>query len=94
LHVLHTQYSSVVDPIVAFVDELRQRDDRQVVVLIPVVIPDHLRHRLLHNQIDLALSSHLRQFTDVVVARVPMELHPDEAPGSADAARVARDNPG
>ena len=48
-----------------------QEDDRQVVVLIPVVIPDRLRYRLLHNQIDLALASELRRRPDVVVARVP-----------------------
>ena len=48
--------------------------DRQVVVLIPVVIPEKLRYRLLHNQVDLALASELRRRTDVVVARVPMPI--------------------
>jgi hypothetical protein len=75
LRVLHTDYSSVVDPIIGFVDELRAEDDRQVVVLIPVVIPDRLRYRLLHNQIDLALASELHRRPDVVVARVPMPIH-------------------
>ena len=74
LHVLHTEYASVVDPILGFVDELRSRRDRQVVVLIPVVIPEHLRHRLLHNQVDLALSAELHRRPDVVVARVPLPL--------------------
>jgi Amino acid permease len=77
LRVLHTDYASVIDPIVALVDELRREDDLQVVVLIPVVIPDRLRYRLLHNQIDLALASELRRRPDVVVARVPLPLHPD-----------------
>ncbi|HEY5251253.1 MAG TPA: hypothetical protein VIJ09_06315, partial [Acidimicrobiales bacterium] len=76
LRVLHTDYASIIDPIVGLVDELRQEDDRQVVVLIPVVIPDRLRYRLLHNQIDLALASELRRRPDVVVARVPLPLHP------------------
>jgi hypothetical protein len=66
----------VVEPIVGLVDQLRQEDDRQVVVLIPVVIPDRLRYRLLHNQVDLSLSSELRRRPDVVVARVPLPIHP------------------
>ncbi|MGO8869824.1 MAG: APC family permease [Acidimicrobiales bacterium] len=74
LRVLHTDYASVVQPIVALVDELRQRKDRQIVVLIPVIVPTKLRYRLLHNQVDLLLSSELRRRPDVVVARVQMPL--------------------
>jgi hypothetical protein len=79
LRVLHTDYSSIVDPIMGLVDELRAEDDRQVVVLIPVVMPDRLRYRLLHNQIDLALASALHRRPDVVVARVPLAIHPTGA---------------
>jgi len=70
LRILRTDYASVVDPILAFIDALLAKDDRQVVVLIPVVIPDKARYRLLHNQIDLVLSRALRARPDVVVARV------------------------
>jgi amino acid transporter len=87
LRVLHTDYASVVRPIVRLVDELLVADDRQVVVLIPVVIPDRLRYRLLHNQIDLLLASELRRRPEVVVARVPMRIHPSEPsedPGDLD----------
>jgi len=76
LRVLHTEYSSVVDPIVAFIDDAREESDQQIVVLIPVVAPEHLRHRLLHNQIDRVLSAALRSRTDVVVARVTMPIPP------------------
>jgi len=76
LKVLHTDYASVVAPIVGLVDELRAEDDRQVVVLIPVVIPDRVRYRVLHNQVDLALASELRRRPDVVVARVPLPIQP------------------
>lgn len=76
LRVLHTDYASVVGPIVGLVDQLRQEDDRQVVVLIPVVVPDRLRYRVLHNQVDVALSSELRRRPDVVVARVPLPISP------------------
>ncbi|MGP0107861.1 MAG: APC family permease [Acidimicrobiales bacterium] len=78
LRVLHTEYSSIVQPIVRLVDELRERKDRQVVVLIPVVIPEKFRYRLLHNQVDLALATELRRRPDVVVARVPMPILPSE----------------
>jgi amino acid transporter len=69
LRVLRTDYSSVVDPIVAFIDEVRERHDHQIVVLIPTVVPRRLRYRILHNQIDVVLSAALRDRVDVVVAR-------------------------
>ncbi len=74
LRVLRTDYASVVEPIISFIDELRTNDERQVVVLIPVVIPNRMRYRLLHNQIDLVLSAALRTRPDVVVARVQCPL--------------------
>ncbi len=74
LRVLHTDYASIVEPILGLVDELRGERDCQVVVLIPMVVPERFRYRFLHNQIDLALASQLRRRTDVVVARVPMSI--------------------
>jgi len=75
LNVLQTDYASIVEPIVTFIDEIRRehRDD-QIVVLIPVIRPDKIRYRLLHNQIDLVLSRALRSRDDIVVARVSMPL--------------------
>jgi amino acid transporter len=84
LHVLHNDYASVVQPIVGFIDDLRrEHPDDQIVVLIPVIRPDKFRYRLLHNQIDLVLSSALRDRDDVVVARVSVPLEP-ETPAAAD----------
>jgi amino acid transporter len=74
LRVLRTEYTSVTRPIVAFVDELREDRDDQIVVLIPVVIPAKFRYRGLHNQLDFVLSAALRGRDDIVVARVPMEI--------------------
>jgi amino acid transporter len=74
LHILHTDYASVVEPIVAFIDEAREQSDQQIVVLIPVLVPRRFRYRILHNQIDRVLSAALRTRTDIVVARVPMPL--------------------
>jgi amino acid transporter len=74
LRVLKTEFASIVDPIVTFIDEIQTRHKDQIVVLIPVVVPTRLRYRFLHNQIDLVLSAALRTRTDVVVARVAMPL--------------------
>ena len=84
LRVLHTEYASIVAPIVGLVDELLERGDRQVVVLIPMLIPEKVRYRLLHNQVDLSLSSELRRRPDVVVARVPMRLRTSRKRGDRD----------
>jgi amino acid transporter len=88
LRILHTEYASVVQPIVAFIDEQREQSDRQIVVLIPVVVPRRLRYRLLHNQIDRVLTAALRNRTDLVVARVRMSL--PEAPSEAASTLAAR----
>ena len=74
LKVLNTQFTSIVEPVCAFIDEERAKGDRQIVVLIPSVVPTRWRYRLLHNQIDLVLSAELRKRADVVVARVQMPL--------------------
>ncbi len=87
LVVLRSEYASVVQPVVAFIDQARAAGDHQIVVLIPVVVPRRLRHRVLHNQIDLLLRRALHTRTDIVVARVPMPLSPaserEEAAGRA-----------
>jgi amino acid transporter len=80
LKVLHTEYASVVEPIVTFIDRTREdHPDDQIVVLIPVIRPDKLRYRFLHNQIDVVLSAALRSREDVVVARISVPLEPGEA---------------
>jgi hypothetical protein len=70
---------------VAFIDELHERHDDQIVVLIPMVRPDRLRDDLLHNHLDLVLAAALRTRT-VVVARAPMSLHlEDRGPNQLEA---------
>jgi amino acid transporter len=84
LEVLHTDYASVVQPIVAYIDKVRtEHPEYQIVVLIPVIRPDKWRYRILHNQLDLVLSSALRNRDDIVVARVSVPLE-TEAPAPAD----------
>jgi amino acid transporter len=74
LEVLRTEYASIVDPLVHYVDAARAKGDRQIVVLIPVAVPSELRFRILHNQMDLVLGAALRKLTDVVVARVGIPI--------------------
>jgi amino acid transporter len=82
LRVLHTEYASVAEPVVAFIDSLCEHHDKQIVVLIPVVLPDKLRYEFLHNHYDLVLSAALRGHPDVVSARIsmPLELADGEYP--------------
>ena len=77
LRVLPTEYASIAGPIVAFIDQLRQHHEEQIIVLIPVVRPGQLRYRLLHNHLDVVLTTALRTRTDIVVARVAMPLQPE-----------------
>lgn len=74
LHVLRTEYASVVRPIVDYVEQLRAKRSEQIVVLIPVILPERPWHWLLHNHLDRALSAELRMHPDVVVARVSLSL--------------------
>lgn len=84
LEVLHTEYASVAGPILAFIDRLREQRAEQIVVLIPVAIPDRLRYRFLHDHLDLVLTAELRSRPDIVTARVPVLLHlPDRQHGAS-----------
>jgi amino acid transporter len=75
LVVLHTEYASVAGPILAFLDQLREQRTEQIVVLIPVAVPDRLRYTFLHDHLDLVLTAALRSRPDIVSARVPVPLH-------------------
>lgn len=74
LEVLESDYASIIEPIVGFIDELRKQVDHQIVVLIPVIVPDKARYRILHNQTDLLLTSALSNRTDLIVARAKYQL--------------------
>ena len=95
LRVLYNEYASVVQPIVGFIDDVRaEHPDDQIVVLIPVIRPEKVRYRILHNQIDLLLSNALRGREDVVVARVTVPLEPEapEEPKATASQGVATDS--
>lgn len=94
LVVLRTEYASVVEPILAYIDHTCAVHEEQVVVLIPAIIPPRLRYRLLHNHLDLVLTAGLRSRPDVVVARVTMPLEPDGGPAAGQGAGSAVSDPG
>jgi amino acid transporter len=75
LRLLRTEYASVVSPIVKFIDDLRQRKEEQIMVLVPVAVPQRIRYLFLHNHVDRVLDRALRGRTDVVIARVQVPLH-------------------
>ena len=72
---LRSRYHSVVRPIVRYVRQQRRGAGTLAVVLIPVMAPRRFYHRILHNQLDLALAGALRLQPDVIVARIPFQLH-------------------
>ena len=90
LKMLHTEYASVAGPIVGFIDELRRRSPCQIVILIPVAVPDRVRYSLLHNHLDFVLDRALRNRSDVIVARVPM-LVPTHGEASSSEQATASD---
>ncbi|MBO0691510.1 MAG: APC family permease [Acidimicrobiaceae bacterium] len=74
---LRSEYSSFVRPICEYIEDLQAEDpERVLLVLIPVIVPRRMRHRLLHNHLDVVLRRALRRRTDVVVGRV--RIHPDD----------------
>jgi len=93
LRVLRTDFTSVIEPILALIDEEQAARQLQIVVLIPVVVPARLRYRALHNHIDRGLSAALRDRTDVVVARVPMAIDPDAQPPARKPATEVKGGP-
>ncbi|SHF01799.1 hypothetical protein SAMN02745225_02269 [Ferrithrix thermotolerans DSM 19514] len=69
LELIPTQYQSISKPIKAFVKSKLDGYD-MVVLLIPVVEPKKLRHRILHNQLNLVLSSAFISEPRVIVLRI------------------------
>lgn len=74
LEILESEYSSIIEPLVDYIDKMRKEVGHQIVVLIPVIVPDRARYRVLHNQIDFLLTSALSGRTDVIVARAKYRI--------------------
>jgi amino acid transporter len=73
---LRSQYHSVARPILRFINAFEHREHGydHIVVLIPVIQPDRWYQRVFHNQLDLVLSSALRDRPELAVARLPVSV--------------------
>lgn len=69
LELIETDYQSIAQPVRDFIANKLLEYDR-IILLIPVLEPHKLRHRLLHNQLNLVLSSAFTYEPRVVIARV------------------------
>ncbi|MGC8488300.1 MAG: APC family permease [Clostridia bacterium] len=74
LVVLHSQFHSVVRPLVRFISSLERREGSRILVLIPEVIATNPLQGLLHNRMGRILRRALERRTDVVVGTVPMHV--------------------
>jgi hypothetical protein len=74
LVVLQSPYRSVVRPLLRYIGSLKPSASHRVVVLIPVVLPQHFWHQALHNHLELVLTAALRRRHNVVVARLTLPL--------------------
>ena len=102
LVVLHSQFHSVVRPLVRFISSLERREGSRIVVLIPEVIATNPLQGLLHNRMGRILRRTLERRTDVVVGTVPMHvgarqilppIPPPPQPPSPDAEESAPGHP-
>jgi amino acid transporter len=77
LVVIESPYRSLVSPLVAYIDALRDENpDATVSVVLPEFVTAHLWERLLHNQTALRLKFALYSRPGVVVINVPYHLKP------------------
>lgn len=81
LVLLHSEYHSVAQPMMRYVRSQKAAGKGRILVLLPVVIPAKVYEGVLHNHIDVALSSALSAEDGVIVVKVPLRLHEDEEDG-------------
>jgi hypothetical protein len=76
LVVIESPYRSLIPPLVAYVDALRDFHPEAVItVVLPEFVPAHWWERALHNQTALRLKLAFYSQRNVVVANVPYHLH-------------------
>lgn len=74
---LHSQYRSVIQPLMKFIDVVERKareSDYQVSVIIPQFIPKKGWHNVLHNQTSFYIRARLLYRKDVIVTTVPYHL--------------------
>jgi amino acid transporter len=75
LVVLHSPYRSIVEPLMDYIDGIRERyDDGIITVILPEFVPQKWWHHLLHNQTAVFLKGVLLFKKGVVSTSVPFHL--------------------
>jgi amino acid transporter len=84
LELIDSPYRSLVRPLLAYVDSVRQEHPQATVtVILPEFVPQHWWQQLLHNQTALRIKGALLFRPGVVVTSVPYHLRPEVPDGSA-----------
>jgi hypothetical protein len=72
LVIVESPYRSLLPPLLAYIDAIREADlDQNVVVVVAEFVPRHFWQNFLHNQAALRLKVHLFSRPNVVVVDVP-----------------------
>ncbi|MFE4213619.1 APC family permease [Streptomyces sp. NPDC056844] len=75
LHVVLSPYRAIVAPLIHYIEALHhQRPDLTITVILPEIVTQHLRHRLLHSKDAARLRRALRPLPKVVVTSVPFHV--------------------
>ncbi|MEU8247727.1 APC family permease [Nonomuraea sp. NPDC048916] len=73
LEVIESPHHMVVRPIIEYVKR-KEESGRWIVVVIPGIVPDRPRYRILHTQRDLLLAAGLRDHTNAVACFLPYRV--------------------
>ena len=91
LAIIESPYRSLIGPILAFIDAVREAHPRDtLMVILPEFVPSHWWEQFLHNQTALRLKAALLFRPGIVVASVPYHLRPATAAEQASAAVPAQ----
>jgi amino acid transporter len=74
LVVLQSPYRSLLEPLLEYVEQVRQDPEAYVTVVLPEFVPRHLWQHILHNQHALLIKGALLFKPNVVVTSVPFHL--------------------
>ncbi|MEW6601018.1 MAG: APC family permease [Nitrospirota bacterium] len=75
LVILHSPYRSVIEPVMDYIDGIRERyEDGIITVVLPEFVPQKWWHHLLHNQTALLLKGMMLFKKGVVSTSVPLHL--------------------
>lgn len=83
LVILASPYRSLIDPLVAYLDEVqKETPNTQITVVLPEIVPARRWQNLLHGQSALMLNLHLMNRKHVVVTNVRYHMEQEDIPFS------------